>query len=337
MATLTERGAQVVDTLAPVLAELPDPLQIDGHTNQVAGEAEVLRDRLGASPRPAPSRCCAGSTRSTASPASGCTPRRTATRSLWSTPASRGPRRSTNESTSSSSPRCPRRARRSSARSSRTEPVTREEVRRHERDHDAEAETAKGKKGKKGKDAEGGGGGKKKLIIIVLLLAVVGGAGYWFFLKPSGARRPSRCEGRSSRWRPPRSTWKAATTCGSRIALQLTDKATRPTAARRSTRPSTIFSGRSIDGAERPEGAQAPARTSSPRSSSDALRRGGDGRLLHRVRDPVDAPRHPSRQHPRASSRTSGLPESLRWPLRGADPCPVTAFAPAAREPVRHR
>ena len=35
MATLTERGAQIVDTLAPVLADLPDPLQIDGHTNQV--------------------------------------------------------------------------------------------------------------------------------------------------------------------------------------------------------------------------------------------------------------------------------------------------------------
>jgi chemotaxis protein MotB len=35
MATLTERGAQVIDTLAPVLKDLPDPLQIDGHTNQV--------------------------------------------------------------------------------------------------------------------------------------------------------------------------------------------------------------------------------------------------------------------------------------------------------------
>ena len=35
VATLTARGQQIVDTLAPVLAELPDPLQIDGHTNQV--------------------------------------------------------------------------------------------------------------------------------------------------------------------------------------------------------------------------------------------------------------------------------------------------------------
>lgn len=35
LATLTPRGQQVVDTLAPVLRDLPDPLQIDGHTNQV--------------------------------------------------------------------------------------------------------------------------------------------------------------------------------------------------------------------------------------------------------------------------------------------------------------
>ncbi|MFN8195709.1 MAG: flagellar motor protein MotB [Nocardioidaceae bacterium] len=35
VATLTVRGAQVVDTLAPVLKEIDDPLQIDGHTNQV--------------------------------------------------------------------------------------------------------------------------------------------------------------------------------------------------------------------------------------------------------------------------------------------------------------
>ncbi|MGN6250505.1 MAG: OmpA/MotB family protein [Marmoricola sp.] len=34
MATLTPRGRQVVDTLAPVLRDLPDPLEIDGHTNQ---------------------------------------------------------------------------------------------------------------------------------------------------------------------------------------------------------------------------------------------------------------------------------------------------------------
>lgn len=35
LATLSPRGQQVVDTLAPVLRDLPDPLQIDGHTNQV--------------------------------------------------------------------------------------------------------------------------------------------------------------------------------------------------------------------------------------------------------------------------------------------------------------
>jgi len=35
LATLTVRGRLLVDTLAPVLRELPDPLEIDGHTNQV--------------------------------------------------------------------------------------------------------------------------------------------------------------------------------------------------------------------------------------------------------------------------------------------------------------
>ena len=35
LASLTARGRLVVDTLAPVLREIPDPLQIDGHTNQV--------------------------------------------------------------------------------------------------------------------------------------------------------------------------------------------------------------------------------------------------------------------------------------------------------------
>jgi chemotaxis protein MotB len=35
LASLSERGKLLVDTLAPVLKELPDPLQIDGHTNQV--------------------------------------------------------------------------------------------------------------------------------------------------------------------------------------------------------------------------------------------------------------------------------------------------------------
>jgi chemotaxis protein MotB len=35
LATLSARGRLVVDTLAPVLRDLPDPLEIDGHTNQV--------------------------------------------------------------------------------------------------------------------------------------------------------------------------------------------------------------------------------------------------------------------------------------------------------------
>jgi chemotaxis protein MotB len=35
LATLSPRGRLVVDTLAPVLRDLPDPLEIDGHTNQV--------------------------------------------------------------------------------------------------------------------------------------------------------------------------------------------------------------------------------------------------------------------------------------------------------------
>ncbi len=35
LATLSDRGRLLVDTLAPVLRDLPDPLQIDGHTNQV--------------------------------------------------------------------------------------------------------------------------------------------------------------------------------------------------------------------------------------------------------------------------------------------------------------
>jgi len=34
LATLTPRGQRVVDTLAPVLRDIPDPLEIDGHTNQ---------------------------------------------------------------------------------------------------------------------------------------------------------------------------------------------------------------------------------------------------------------------------------------------------------------
>lgn len=35
LATLSARGQRVVDTLAPVLRDIPDPLEIDGHTNQV--------------------------------------------------------------------------------------------------------------------------------------------------------------------------------------------------------------------------------------------------------------------------------------------------------------
>ena len=35
VATLTARGQQIIDTLAPVLKDIPDKLQIDGHTNQV--------------------------------------------------------------------------------------------------------------------------------------------------------------------------------------------------------------------------------------------------------------------------------------------------------------
>jgi len=38
LATLTPRGQQLVDTLAPVLRDLPDPLEIDGHTNQAKGK-----------------------------------------------------------------------------------------------------------------------------------------------------------------------------------------------------------------------------------------------------------------------------------------------------------
>ncbi|MFL6107993.1 MAG: flagellar motor protein MotB [Marmoricola sp.] len=38
LATLTDRGQLLVDTLAPVLRDLPDPLEIDGHTNQAKGK-----------------------------------------------------------------------------------------------------------------------------------------------------------------------------------------------------------------------------------------------------------------------------------------------------------
>lgn len=38
LATLSDRGRLVVDTMAPVLRELADPLQVDGHTNQASGK-----------------------------------------------------------------------------------------------------------------------------------------------------------------------------------------------------------------------------------------------------------------------------------------------------------
>jgi|SRR4051794_28369903 len=37
LATLTERGRRILDTLAPVLRDIPDRLQIEGHTNQASG------------------------------------------------------------------------------------------------------------------------------------------------------------------------------------------------------------------------------------------------------------------------------------------------------------
>lgn len=35
LATLSPRGGEIVDAIAPVLAQLPQPIEIDGHTNQV--------------------------------------------------------------------------------------------------------------------------------------------------------------------------------------------------------------------------------------------------------------------------------------------------------------
>jgi len=35
VADLTRRGKRILDTLAPVLAKLPQPIEVDGHTNQV--------------------------------------------------------------------------------------------------------------------------------------------------------------------------------------------------------------------------------------------------------------------------------------------------------------
>ena len=38
LASLSARGRELVDTLAPVLREIPDPLEIAGHTNQAKGK-----------------------------------------------------------------------------------------------------------------------------------------------------------------------------------------------------------------------------------------------------------------------------------------------------------
>ena len=35
LATLTPRGIRIVDTVAPVLRRIPEPIELDGHTNQV--------------------------------------------------------------------------------------------------------------------------------------------------------------------------------------------------------------------------------------------------------------------------------------------------------------
>jgi len=43
LATLTARGQAVVDTLAPVLRDIPDPLEIDGHTNQEKVKPKYFR------------------------------------------------------------------------------------------------------------------------------------------------------------------------------------------------------------------------------------------------------------------------------------------------------
>jgi chemotaxis protein MotB len=44
LATLTPRGQLVVDTLAPVLRDIPDPLEIDGHTNQEKVKPRYFRN-----------------------------------------------------------------------------------------------------------------------------------------------------------------------------------------------------------------------------------------------------------------------------------------------------
>ncbi len=47
VAQLSLRGQRVVDTLAPVLRDIPNALRIDGHTNQQPVQPRLLRDRLG--------------------------------------------------------------------------------------------------------------------------------------------------------------------------------------------------------------------------------------------------------------------------------------------------
>lgn len=42
LAELSPRGQEVVDTIAPVLNDVDDPLQIDGHTNQAAGRPKYF-------------------------------------------------------------------------------------------------------------------------------------------------------------------------------------------------------------------------------------------------------------------------------------------------------
>ena len=38
LADLTPRGTQIVDTLAPILKTIPEPIEVDGHTNQAKGK-----------------------------------------------------------------------------------------------------------------------------------------------------------------------------------------------------------------------------------------------------------------------------------------------------------
>ena len=49
-ATLLEGGRKVLDSIGPMIAGLPNKIQVDGHTNQLPGGTE-LPERLGASAR----------------------------------------------------------------------------------------------------------------------------------------------------------------------------------------------------------------------------------------------------------------------------------------------